>query len=87
MLGQLVGAAAVSFAVMLSIVLYTLLSQVRFHRRDMAVLHAMGFHARPTLGVVPWQSLPLAIVSTVVGLPVGIQLGEGSTPVSRGASA
>ena len=75
-LGQLVGAAAISFAVMLSIVLYALLSQVRFHRRDLAVLHAMGFTRGQLAGVVPWQSLPIAIASTFVGIPVGIQLGR-----------
>jgi hypothetical protein len=75
-LGLLAGAAAISFVMMFLIVLYALLSQTRFHRRDMAVLHAMGFTHRQLAAVVPWQSLPLAATSVVVGIPVGIQLGR-----------
>ena len=71
-LGLLAGAAAISFVMMFLIVLYALLSQTRFHRRDMAVLHAMGFTRRQLSTVVPWQSLPLAIASIFIGIPMGI---------------
>jgi ABC-type antimicrobial peptide transport system permease subunit len=73
-LGLLAGAAAITFVMMFLIVLYALLSQTRFHRRDMAVLHAMGFTRRQLAAVVPWQSLPLAIASIFVGIPLGILL-------------
>ena len=73
-LGLLAGAAAISFVMMFSIVLYALLSQTRFHRRDMAVLQAMGFTRRQLAALVRWQSLPLAIASLFVGVPVGILL-------------
>ena len=73
-LGLLAGAAAISFVMMFLIVLYALLSQTRFHRRDMAVLHAMGFTRRQLAALVPWQSLPLAILSTFIGIPMGILL-------------
>ena len=75
-LGLLAGAAAVSFAVMLTITLYALFAQVRSHRRDMAVLHAVGFTRGQLASVVAWQSLPLALISTIVGIPVGVQLGR-----------
>ena len=75
-LGLLIGAVAVSFAVMLAILLYALLAQVRSHQRDMAVLHAMGFTRAQLAAVVAWQSVPLAMVSTLVGVPVGIELGR-----------
>lgn len=71
-LGLLAGAAAISFVMMFLIVLYALFSQTRFHRRDMAVLHAMGFTRRQLSAVVPWQSLPLGIASVFVGIPMGI---------------
>ena len=71
-LGLLAGAAAISFVMMFLIVLYALLSQTHFHRRDMAVLHAMGFTRRQLSAVVPWQSLPLGIASIFIGIPMGI---------------
>jgi hypothetical protein len=75
-LGLVLGAAAVSFTVMLAILSYALLAQVRTHRRDMAVLHAVGFTQRQLAVVVAWQSLPLAVVSTLIGIPIGIELGR-----------
>jgi hypothetical protein len=36
----------------------------------------MGFTRGQLAAVVPWQALPLAIASTFVGLPLGIQLGR-----------
>jgi hypothetical protein len=73
-LGLLAGAAAITFVMMFLIVLYALLSQTRLHRRDLAVLHAMGFTRRQLAAVVPWQSLPLAIASIFIGIPLGILL-------------
>ena len=75
-LGLLVGAASVSFAIALAIVLYALLSQVRLGRRDMAVLRSIGFTRRQLSAVAAWQSLPLTLASTVLGLPIGIWVGR-----------
>ncbi|MEO5842451.1 MAG: ABC transporter permease [Acidimicrobiales bacterium] len=75
-LGLLVGAASISFAIALAIVLYALLAQVRSSRRDMAVLHAIGFTRGQLAAVVAWQSLPLALASSVIGIPIGIWVGR-----------
>ena len=75
-LGLLVGAASVSFAIALAIVLYALLSQVRSGRRDMAVLRSIGFTRRQLSAVVAWQSLPLTLASAVIGIPVGVWVGR-----------
>ncbi|MEO8698312.1 MAG: ABC transporter permease, partial [Acidimicrobiales bacterium] len=71
-LGLLVGAASVSFVMALAIVLYALLSQVHSYRRDMAVLHAVGLTRRQLSMVVAWQSAPLTLASSVIGIPIGI---------------
>jgi putative ABC transport system permease protein len=75
-LGLLVGAVGVSFAVLLAVAVYALLSQLRIHRHDLAVLHAVGFTRRQLAGVAAWQSLPLALLSALVGVPVGLALGR-----------
>ncbi|MEO8696707.1 MAG: ABC transporter permease [Acidimicrobiales bacterium] len=75
-LGVFVGAATVSFAIALAIVLYALLAQVRSSRRDMAVLRAIGFTRGQLSSVVAWQSLPLTLASSVIGIPIGIWVGR-----------
>jgi hypothetical protein len=54
----------------------TLVSSVRRRRRDLAVLKTLGF-TKGQLGVtIAWQSTIVALIGTVVGVPVGIALGR-----------
>jgi hypothetical protein len=54
----------------------TLVASVRRRRRDLAVLKTLGF-TKGQLGVtIAWQSTIVALIGTVVGVPVGIALGR-----------
>jgi FtsX-like permease family len=54
----------------------TLLGSVRSHRRDLAVLEAIGFVRRQVMATVAWQATTLALVAIIVGVPAGIALGR-----------
>ena len=54
----------------------TLLGSVRNHRRELAVLEAIGFVRRQVMATVAWQATALAVVATAVGVPAGIALGR-----------
>jgi len=54
----------------------TLLSSVRRHRRDLAILKTMGFVRRQVTATVAWQATILAVGALVVGIPCGIALGR-----------
>jgi len=54
----------------------TLLASVRRHRRDLAVLKAVGFVRRQVAATVAWQATALAIGALVVGVPAGIAIGR-----------
>jgi hypothetical protein len=56
----------------------TLLGSVRSHRRELAVLEAIGFVRRQVMATVAWQATALAVVALIVGVPVGIALGRWS---------
>jgi hypothetical protein len=56
----------------------TLLSSVRNHRRDLAVLEAIGFVRHQIIGAVSWQATALATVALVLGIPTGLALGRWS---------
>jgi hypothetical protein len=75
-LGLVAAAVAISATVLLGVVLYALVTQVRAHRHDFAVLHAIGFTRRQLAAVAGWQSLPLVIGSVVIGTPIGLALGR-----------
>jgi len=53
-----------------------LLSSVRRHRRDLAVLKTIGFVRRQVSATVAWQATALAGGALVVGVPAGIALGR-----------
>jgi ABC-type antimicrobial peptide transport system permease subunit len=55
---------------------YLLIASVRRHRRDFAVLRALGFTRRQVLAAVAAQATTVAVVALVVGLPVGVLLGR-----------
>ena len=54
----------------------TLVSSVLRHRRDLAVLKALGFSARQVSASVVWQSNAIALIAIVLGVPLGIVGGE-----------
>ena len=54
----------------------TLLSSVRRHQRDLAVLKTLGFVRRQVTATVSWQATALALPALVVGVPAGIALGR-----------
>src|SRR5439155_13144998 len=53
----------------------TLVTSVRRRRRDLAVMKTLGFVQRQVRGTVAWQATTLAVVSLVLGLPIGLALG------------
>src|SRR5205807_6911242 len=54
----------------------TLLSSVRRHNRDLAVLKTLGFVRHQVTATVAWQATALAVPAVVVGVPAGIGLGR-----------
>lgn len=55
---------------------YLLVASVRRHRRDFAVLRALGFTRRQVMAAVAAQATTVAVVALVVGLPCGVLLGR-----------
>ena len=51
---------------------------VQRRRRDIAVLKTMGFVRRQVLALVTWQAGTFAVVSLVIGIPLGIFAGRGA---------
>jgi hypothetical protein len=54
----------------------TLTSSVRRRRRDLALLRTFGLSGRQLRSVVAWQASVVALVGVVVGVPLGILLGQ-----------
>jgi hypothetical protein len=54
----------------------TLLTSVRKHRRDLAVLKTIGFQRSQVSATVAWQATILAVGAVVVGIPGGVALGR-----------
>ena len=54
----------------------TLVTSVRSRRRDLAVLKTLGFVQHQVRGAVAWQATTLAVVSLLLGLPIGLALGR-----------
>jgi len=54
----------------------TLLTSVRRHRRDLAVLKTVGFVRRQVSATVAWQATTIALAAVIVGVPCGIALGR-----------
>jgi hypothetical protein len=54
----------------------TLLTSVRRHRRDLAVLKTIGFVRPQVSATVAWQAATLAIAAVIVGVPAGVALGR-----------
>jgi len=54
----------------------TLLTSVRRHRRDLAVLKTIGFVRPQVSATVAWQAATLAVGAVVIGIPCGVALGR-----------
>src|SRR5207237_9621522 len=54
----------------------TLLSSVRRHDRDLAVLKTIGFVRPQVSATVAWQAMALAVPGLVVGVPAGVAVGR-----------
>jgi hypothetical protein len=59
-----------------AVLVYTLLTAIRRRRRDLAVLKALGFLRRDVARTVSVQSMTLAALALVIGLPAGVVLGR-----------
>ncbi len=72
----LVGAVIVAFLVVVAVLVHALWSQARSRRRELATLEAIGFTRRQLGEVVAWQSVPVALIAVLIGMPIGILLGR-----------
>lgn len=50
---------------------HVLFSTIRWRRRDLAVLKALGFSRRQVRATVAWKATTVAVVALAVGLPLG----------------
>jgi putative ABC transport system permease protein len=69
----LAGAVAVSALASLAL---ALTAAVRRHRRDLALLKALGFTRRQISATIAWQATSTIAVGLLVGVPVGIVVGR-----------
>jgi FtsX-like permease family protein len=60
----------------LATLIHVLITSVRRRRKDLAVLRTLGFKRRQVASAVAWQSVVLAVVALVIGVPAGILLGR-----------
>jgi putative ABC transport system permease protein len=60
----------------LAMLVHALLTSVRSGRRQHAILRALGFTRRGSRRVVRWQSLTLALIAALIGLPIGVVAGR-----------
>ncbi|HYT40681.1 MAG TPA: FtsX-like permease family protein, partial [Acidimicrobiia bacterium] len=63
---------------------HALITSVRRRRRDLAVLETLGFVRAQLSAVTAWQATTTAAVALLVGLPVGIGLGNWAWRVFAG---
>ena len=54
----------------------TILASVRRHRRDLALLKALGLRPRQVKAVIAWQASTILAIATIVGVPLGIAGGR-----------
>lgn len=57
---------------------HSLVSLVRTHRRDLAVLKTLGFTRSQVAGTTAWQGIVFVALALLVGVPLGIALGRWS---------
>ncbi len=54
----------------------TLIASVRRRRRDLALLKTLGFTTRQLAATIAWQASVIAVIATIIGVPVGIAAGR-----------
>jgi len=57
---------------------HTLVTSIRYRRRDLAVLKTLGFLRRQVRATVAWQATGIAVVAVLVGIPLGVAAGRWS---------
>jgi len=60
----------------LATLIHVLITSVRRRRKDLAILRTLGFKKRQVASAVAWQSVVLAVVALVIGIPAGVLLGR-----------
>ncbi len=68
--------AAVLALLAVATLAHVLLTGVRRHRRDLAVLKTLGLTRSQVIRVVSWQASALAAVALLAGLPLGVLAGR-----------
>lgn len=68
-------AAGLAFGAIVALAL-TLIASVRRRRRDLALLKTLGFTARQLASTIAWQASAIAVVSVIIGVPIGIIVGR-----------
>jgi hypothetical protein len=69
-----IGTAMVIVA--LAAIVHGLVTSVRRHRRDLAILKTLGLRSRQVVRVVLWQATTIALIALAIGIPVGIIAGN-----------
>jgi len=60
----------------LATLVHVLITSVRRRRKDLAILRTLGFKRRQVASAVAWQSIVLAVIALLIGVPVGVLLGR-----------
>jgi ABC-type antimicrobial peptide transport system permease subunit len=68
-------AIGVAVAAILALAL-TILASVRERRRDLALLKALGLRSSQLRAVVGWQTTTILVIAAVIGVPLGIAVGN-----------
>ena len=58
------------------VLVHLLITSIRAHRRDFAILKSIGFARRQVWATVGWQSASLVIAALAVGIPLGMIAGQ-----------
>ena len=69
-----IGATMVIVA--LTTIVHGLVTSVRRHRRDLAILKTLGMRSGQVVRVVLWQATTIALIAIAVGIPFGIVAGN-----------
>src|SRR5262249_53354296 len=62
--------------VALATLIHVLITSVRRRRKDLAILRTLGFKKRQIASAVAWQSVVLACLALVIGIPAGGLIGR-----------
>jgi uncharacterized membrane protein len=60
----------------LATLVHVLITSVRRRRKDLAILRTLGFTRRQVATTVAWQSVVLAVLALLIGVPAGVLIGR-----------